>query len=401
MQRVQQNKKNMKITVVGTGYVGMSLAVLFAKNNDVTAFDLNKQKVDLINNKISPIKDYDVENFLQNKSLKLLATTNKDYAYKSADFIVVATPTNYDVITNSFDVSSIEKTIEDATLINPSAIIVIKSTIPIGYVQTARIKHKTNNIIFSPEFLREGNSLHDNLYPSRIVIGDESDKAKIFANLLTKAAIKKDIPVLFTGPNEAEAIKLYANSYLAMRVAYFNEIDSFCEIKNLNTKQIIDGVCLDTRIGNHYNNPSFGYGGYCLPKDTKQLLANYKNIPQIMISAIVSSNEKRLDHIADQIIKNKPKIVGIYRLIMKSNSDNFRESSTKSIIERIKNKGIQVLIYEPILKESHTKEFLECQIVNCLETFKEKSDLIVTNRLEDELNDVKDKIYTRDVYNNN
>lgn len=391
----------MKITIVGTGYVGLSLSVLLSKNNKVIAYDLDKQKVDLINKKISPIRDKEINNFLQNESLKLTATTDKDFAFRDSEFIIIATPTDYDVITGYFDTSSIEKTINDVVSINPKATIIIKSTIPIGYITSARKKYKNNNIIFSPEFLREGNALHDNLYPSRIVIGDESDKAKIFAKLLAEGAIKKDIPVLFTGPNEAEAIKLYANSYLAMRVAYFNEIDSFCEIKNLNTKQIIDGVCLDTRIGNHYNNPSFGYGGYCLPKDTKQLLANYKNIPQVMIGAIVTSNEKRLDHIANQIIKNEPKIVGIYRLIMKSNSDNFRESSTKSIIERIKNKGIQVLIYEPILKENHTEEFLEYQIVNSLETFKEKSDLIVTNRMEDELNDVKDKIYTRDIYNDN
>lgn len=391
----------MKITVVGTGYVGMSLSILLAQNNEVIALDINKKKVDLINKKLSPIKDYDIEDFLQNKTLNLTATTDREFAYSSADFIIVATPTDYDTETKYFNVSSIDQTIQEAIHINPAATIVIKSTIPIGYVQSARINHKTRNIIFSPEFLREGNALHDNLHPSRIVIGDFSKQAKIFANLLKEGAIKKDIQVLFTGPNEAESIKLFANSYLAMRVSYFNEIDSFCETKNLNTQQIIDGVCLDPRIGNHYNNPSFGYGGYCLPKDTKQLLSNYENIPQNIISAIVSSNETRMNYITQQILTNEPKTVGIYRLIMKSNSDNFRESSTKGIIERLLKHGIKVVIFEPLINFDANFKVLECQVIKTLKEFKQKSDLIVANRIENDLKDVKDKVYTRDIFNQN
>ena len=328
----------MKIAIVGTGYVGLSLSVLLSKNNKVIAYDLDKQKVDLINKKISPIRDKEINNFLQNESLKLTATTDKDFAFRDSEFIIIATPTDYDVITGYFDTSSVEKTINDVFSINPKATIIIKSTIPIGYITSARKKYKNNKIIFSPEFLREGHALHDNLYPSRIIVGDTSEEARVFANMLTKPALKKDIPILYTGPDEAEAIKLYSNSYLAMRISYFNEIDSFCEIKGLNAKQVIEGVCSDSRIRDGYNNPSFGYGGYCLPKDTKQLLANYKDIPQHIIGAIVSSNDTRMDHISSQIIKKRPKKVGIYRLIMKSNSDNFRESSIISIIDRIKRK---------------------------------------------------------------
>lgn len=389
----------MKITIVGTGYVGLSLSVLLSKNNKVIAYDLDKQKVDLINKKISPIRDNEINNFLQNESLKLTATTDKDFAFRDSEFIIIATPTDYDVITGYFDTSSIEKTINDVVSINPKATIIIKSTIPIGYVTSARKKYKNNKIIFSPEFLREGNALHDNLYPSRIIVGDTSEEARVFANMLTKPALKKDIPILYTGPDEAEAIKLYSNSYLAMRISYFNEIDSFCEIKGLNAKQVIEGVCSDSRIRDGYNNPSFGYGGYCLPKDTKQLLANYKDIPQHIIGAIVSSNDTRMDHISSQIIKKRPKKVGIYRLIMKSNSDNFRESSIISIIDRIKRKKIEVVIYEPLLIQKGRFEFLQCQVIDKLEKFKKDSDLIVSNRITDELHDVKNKTYSRDLFN--
>ncbi len=389
----------MKIAIVGTGYVGLSLSVLLSKNNKVIAYDLDKQKVDLINKKISPIRDKEINNFLQNESLKLTATTDKDFAFRDSEFIIIATPTDYDVITGYFDTSSVEKTINDVFSINPKATIIIKSTIPIGYITSARKKYKNNKIIFSPEFLREGHALHDNLYPSRIIVGDTSEEARVFANMLTKPALKKDIPILYTGPDEAEAIKLYSNSYLAMRISYFNEIDSFCEIKGLNAKQVIEGVCSDSRIRDGYNNPSFGYGGYCLPKDTKQLLANYKDIPQHIIGAIVSSNDTRMDHISSQIIKKRPKKVGIYRLIMKSNSDNFRESSIISIIDRIKRKKIEVVIYEPLLIQKGRFEFLQCQVVDKLQKFKKESDLIVSNRITDELHDVKNKTYSRDLFN--
>lgn len=389
----------MKIAIVGTGYVGLSLSVLLSKNNKVIAYDLDKQKVDLINKKISPIRDKEINNFLQNESLKLTATTDKDFAFRDSEFIIIATPTDYDVITGYFDTSSVEKTINDVFSINPKATIIIKSTIPIGYITSARKKYKNNKIIFSPEFLREGHALHDNLYPSRIIVGDTSEEARVFANMLTKPALKKDIPILYTGPDEAEAIKLYSNSYLAMRISYFNEIDSFCEIKGLNAKQVIEGVCSDSRIRDGYNNPSFGYGGYCLPKDTKQLLADYKDIPQHIIGAIVSSNDTRMDHISSQIIKKRPKKVGIYRLIMKSNSDNFRESSIISIIDRIKRKKIEVVIYEPLLIQKGRFEFLQCQVVDKLQKFKKESDLIVSNRITDELHDVKNKTYSRDLFN--
>lgn len=389
----------MKITIVGTGYVGLSLSVLLSKNNKVIAYDLDKQKVDLVNKKISPIRDKEINNFLQNESLKLTATTDKDFAFRDSEFIIIATPTDYDVITGYFDTSSVEKTINDVVSINPKATIIIKSTIPIGYITSARKKYKNNKIIFSPEFLREGHALHDNLYPSRIIVGDTSEEARVFANMLTKPALKKDIPILYTGPDEAEAIKLYSNSYLAMRISYFNEIDSFCEIKGLNAKQVIEGVCSDSRIRDGYNNPSFGYGGYCLPKDTKQLLADYKDIPQHIIGAIVSSNDTRMDHISSQIIKKRPKKVGIYRLIMKSNSDNFRESSIISIIDRIKRKKIEVVIYEPLLIQKGRFEFLQCEVVDKLQKFKKESDLIVSNRITDELHDVKNKTYSRDLFN--
>lgn len=396
MLEFRKGDSEMKIAVVGIGYVGLSNAILLAQHNEVIALDIDKEKVNMINNKKSPIVDSEIEEYLATKDLNLIATTDECKAYSQAEYIIISTPTDYNVEKDSFDTHTIDNIIKKVSSINSEAVVIIKSTVPIGYTAQISESFGKDNIIFSPEFLREGKALYDNLYPSRIIIGQKSEHAKIFANLLLQGAIKKDVPILYTNSSEAEAIKLFSNTYLALRVAYFNELDTYAELHNLNSKQIIEGVCLDPRIGANYNNPSFGYGGYCLPKDTQQLRANYKNVPNKLISAIVTANQIRKEHITNMILKQEPKVVGIYRLTMKNKSDNFRASSVLDIIQSLVDKNIKVIIYEPKLDQ---QSILNSPIISNLDQFKQMSNIIVANRFSDELNDVKEKVYTRDIFN--